>query len=392
MTTETFIAAYDESSVELEIVAESNSINYRFDIGGSTNHSIETAFLNRNDVDITQTVANGLNIREFNNPNDIGTIKSFELTNVDSSVNTAFETYITGSTSKLIAIFSGKFLKSSDNIDILFSKWGSLNWPGKFLCDKYSCGYVAFYSPELKRIVSEVMISSDGTETDLARLTVVYDDLYDIGVLGFPNTAIKDSTEYSTTTEYIYKRYPDESFGSMADYGILPNTLAYISADLYVSEDMVLNNMETRLYVRWMNDSTILTNELISTGSTVGWHSIDAYIQPPPTANNFSIVVYRYPSTTTVALSAIKNLVFTSSSKNAESINKTNVGAMGPNGIRSSKFSEVTDVDLMVLKTTSTSNRVLTLHIQESYSIFPYMLVETWNNRVTAASKFKRKL
>lgn len=354
---EILMAEFDTNGVDVAFVSESNSVTYKIELGGATDHSV-APYIKKNGINIADSQANnlGLNLREFNSPSDNGTEKNFILNDTNTSINSGFVNYINNSSAKLIAIFSGRNLKSSPIVDDAFKSWKSLNWPGSFLCNNYSCGYVAFYSPAFKRIVSEVMISSDGNEKNLAILTSVYDDLDDIGILGIPDKVVNDSNEYSTLTGYEYKRYPSDSTTNlMSDYGLIVGKPILISADLYQTQNMLNVGMKTRLNLRWLNGSTIVANESIDSND-VGWSQVTMYSTPPNTANGFTIVVSRYPKNDVLSSkSAIKNVCVVQVSKNGSEI-KTSGAVLGVNGIRVGKYVEKdkTDSNLMQLKLNKT--------------------------------------
>ena len=337
MTKETFMMSFSKDGIVVNNATESNSIIYKFDIAGATDYSV-APYIKRNDIDITQTYGNGLNVREFNSVTDKGAIKSFELTAIDSTMNNAFNTFIESSTAKLIIIFSGKKLRSSDSIDSNFSKWKSTVWPKKFLCNNYSCGYVGIYSPELKRIVYESMVSSDGADKNQAILTATYDDFTDIGSLGFSNKAIYDGTEYSTSNGYEYKKYPTDNISNlMSDYGLDIGKPVFISADIYQSSELLDAEMNTQIQVQWLAGN-VVKDTINLTNSNKEWSRIEKYLVPSSDVDSFNIVVSRYPKNDSiVALSSIKNFVMTQVSKNGDEI-KNNGGIIGINGIRSSEL------------------------------------------------------
>lgn len=370
MSTETFIASFNKTGVEAEVFSEANSVTYKIRVGGGTNHS-PNGYLKRNNEDITGLYANGLNIRSFNSIKDSPEIKSFELTTTTSAMNNSFMTYLNTSPFKLAIIFSGKNLRSSAEIDAWFKAAGSVAWPGSHMCNNFSCGYVAFYSPLRKKIVGEVAIYSDGTEKNVAEYIAIADEVDDIGALGFPGRIVYDLNTYETDNTYEYKRFPSTaSINKMSDYGLAPNAAVLLSSDLLQSQSMLDANMKTRINLRWYKGTSLVKSSTILEVDGTEWKSAGAYDKAPADADGFTIVVSRFPKNDAiVGRSAIRNIVFTEVSRDGTKLN--NGAAMGVNGIRAGGFVEQqTDNHLMDLGlfTSALTNIVNTVGIKEGDS------------------------
>lgn len=338
MTTATFMASFNKDVVEANVFSEANAVTYKFHVGGMTNYSAD-AFLKRNDTNFTGTIANGLNLRCFSGEALVET-KSYELTPTGSTMNNSFKTFMDTSLHELVVIFSGKGLNGSSDIDQWFNDKGSVAWPGSFMVNNYSCGYVGFYSTSLKKIVAEVAIYSDGNELGLAEHTLVFDTLKDVGVLGLPYRAVYDPTEYTTSTGYEFKRFPsDLSIDKMANYKMAPGRTYMIQATLQASPAMVTSNMKTRLNLRWFKGTTLLNAATVLESDGTDPTQVLAYSTAPATADGFTIVCSRYPKNDSIGgMASIKNFVFTEVSKDGSEIGP---GAMiGVNGIKASGFIE----------------------------------------------------
>lgn len=372
MTTATFMATFNKDVVEADIFSEANAVTYKLVAKGQTNYS-PTARLELNDSNIIGSVANGLNIRGMNGPS-VAEIKSFELTNVDSSMNSSFKTFMDTSTHKILVIISGRSLRSTPDIDSWFSSKGSVAWPGNFMLNNYSCGYVGFYSTKLKKIVAEKAIYSDGNEIGLAEYLLVFDTLDDIGALGTPQRVVYDENEYSTTTGYEFKRYPvDTTIVKMADYNMTKGGTFLIQADLVASQTMVAANMKTRVNLRWFQGTTLLNASTVLESIDTSKTSVQGYSTAPPTADGFALVVSRYPRNDAVSgLASVKNMMFTEVSRDGSQINST--AAVGIYGVKANGFVESqSDNHLMDLKVDSTSllNIVPIVGIREGTSTTP---------------------
>lgn len=373
MATERFIASFNKTGVEAEVFSEANSVTYKIQVGGGTNHS-PNGYLKRNDDDITGLYANGLNIRSFNSIKDSPEIKSFELTTTSSAMNTSFMTYINTSPHKLIVIFSGKNLRSSPEIDAWFAAARSVAWPGSYMCNNFSCGYVAFYSPARKKIIGEVAIYSDGNEKKVAEYVAIADEVDDIGALGFPGRITYDLDTYETDSSYEYKRFPSAaSVNRMADYGLAPGAAVLLSADLIQAQSMLNAGMKTRINLRWYKGTTLLDSSVVLEVPGIEWHSAGSYSKAPADADGFTIVVSRFPrNDAVIGRSAVKNVVFTEVSRDGTKNN--NGAAMGVNGIRAGGFVEQqTDNHLMDLGlfTSALTNIVNIVGIKEGDSSKP---------------------
>lgn len=338
MATATFMASFNKDVVETNVFSEANAVTYKFHVGGMTNYSAN-AFLKRNDTVFTGTIANGLNLRCFTGES-LAETKSYELTAVGSTMNNSFKTFMDTALHELIILFSGKNLKGSSDIDQWFTDKGSVAWPGSFMVNNYSCGYVGFYSPSLKRIVAEVAIYSDGSELGLAEHTLVFDTLNDVGVLGMPYRAVYDPSEYTTTNGYEFKRFPsDLSIDKMVNYKMAPGRTYMIQATVQASPEMAASNMKTRLNLRWFKGTSLLDASTVLESSGGNASQVIAYSKAPVDADGFTIVASRYPRNDSVAGKAsIKNFVFTEVSKDGSEIGSN--AMIGVNGIKASGFIE----------------------------------------------------
>ncbi|WJJ54628.1 hinge connector long tail fiber [Acinetobacter phage AB1I1M-1] len=339
MATATFMASFNKDVVESDVFSESDAVTYKLEVGGASNYS-GAPYIKRNGKNIEGTYSYGLNLRGLSNPTDTGEVKLFELTNVDSTVNTTFASYMNTTNHKLVIIFSGRNLRSSPSVDNWFKSVGSVNWPGSFLANNYSCGYVGFYMPSRKKIVAEAMISSDGNEKGYAEYTLVYDVLEDIGSLGFPDRVVYDPGTYAASTGYEYKRFPTNlAVSKMSDYGLLPGSTVILQADLVHSSQMAAAGMKTRINLRWMQGSTLKDATAILESDGVNWVNKTLYSTAPPGADGFTIVVSRYPRNDTLSgNSMVRNVVFAEVSRDG-SKGITNA-AIGINGIKAGEFVE----------------------------------------------------
>jgi hypothetical protein len=373
MAKETFIASFAKDVIEASVFSEADAVVYQFKIGGATNYST-APYLKRNDEDLTGTTLKGLNLRGFKTANGIPEIKSFELTPTDSTMNTGFTSYMNSSGNPYVIIMSGPGLKSSPSVDTWFKSVGSVNWPGTFLANNYSCGYVGIYNSARKKIVSEVLLSTDGTDKNLAELSVVFDELNDIGAVGMPSRIVYDTEEYATMNGYEYKRFPtNNAINKMSDYGLLPGAVVELSADLYADAVMTSSNMKTRVNLRWYNASNALVDSsTILESNGTGWTSIGKYSTAPAAATGFTVVVSRFPRNDAVTgKSSIKNIVLTETSRDGSKKNGNAI--IGIHGIKAGRFVEQQTANHLMdlgIFTTSETNTVPIVGIRENNGTF----------------------
>lgn len=339
MATATFMAAFNKGVVESDVFSETDSVTYKLDVAGATNFS-GAPYLKRNDINIAGTVTDGLNLRGVNNPTDTGEVKSFVLTSTDSSANSAFIQYMNTVTHKLIVIFSGKNLRSTPAVDAWFASVGSVNWPGSFLCNNYSAGYVGFYNPSIRKIVAEAMITSDGVEKGYANYIAVYDTFDDIGSLGFPSRVIYDTGTYAASTGYEYKRFPTDSItNKLSDYGLRQGSNIMLQADLVHSSQMASAGMKTRINLRWLQGSTIKDSSTILESDGVNWVNKTVYSKVPAGADGFTVIVSRFPRNDTLSgNSMVRNVVMSEITRDGSKSGSN--AAVGVNGIKAGEFKE----------------------------------------------------
>ena len=342
----TFMASLGESLVQVNTVSESNSVQYKLNIAGVHRYSSPlTPYVRLNDSLLgSQVHSNGLNVRVLDANNNVIDQKEFILTNIDSTINSAFITYMNSLTSGIVIITSGQLLKSSPQIDNWFKSVYSINWPGEFLCNNYDVAYAAFYSPVNKRITSEVYNSSDGFDSSRATLEMVYDSVSDLGATGYSYKAIYDPTEYTSNSQYEFKRYPTSQvlISLLSDYGILPGRTMLMQCELKASNALIQANMTTRLSLRWYTGSTLIDSKSyeVNSLSPDKWIKFEDYIVVPANANGFTMVVARYPrNDAIIAEASIKNLIFCEVGRSAK---YSGDAAIGVNGIKAGTINEST--------------------------------------------------
>ncbi|ADG60142.1 long tail fiber protein proximal connector [Acinetobacter phage Acj9] len=338
MATATFMATFNKDVIETDVFSEANAVTYKFQLGGMTNYS-GPGFVKRNTTDFTGTLVNGLNMRSFTGDAMVE-IKSYELTPTTSTMNNSFKTYMDTVAHELVVIVSGKALRSSPDIDTWFTSKGSVAWPGSHMCNNFSCGYVALYSPSLNKIVAEVAKYSDGNDKGLAEYLTVFDVLSDIGVLGFPGRIVYDPAEYTTLNGYEFKRFPTSAvITKMSDVGMVAGRTYMIQSTLQASEEMVAANMKTRVNLRWFKGNTLLDASTVLESQSTMDTNVLGYSKAPDGADGVTIVVSRFPKNDAVTGRALcKNFTFVEVSRDGSEFSST--AAIGVNGIKASLFNE----------------------------------------------------
>lgn len=346
--TETLIANVDQNMVTVRAVSEANSVRFKINLRGTPDLSSKISFVKVNDVTIvspTNLSKDALNVRIMTNVNDpsVHDPRFFKMKEVDDSQTNGFIQLMDTSTAPLIALITYGSVKSNDVLDAWFTSVGSVNWPGANKFNNYNFAYVAFYSPISKRIVMEGYVGENKvSNAAYVDLETICDVLTDVGSTGFPKNAVYDPTEYVSTSEYEFKRYPDNLLvAKLSDYGIKPGALMYLSAELYQSKELVDAGLTTRLNLRWYKQNTLLDFFSINVPPNVTdeWFKIrDVFSRVPATADGFIIVTARYPrNDSVVALGSIRNVSFTEVSHGDE---KGRLTSMSVNGIRSTNFVE----------------------------------------------------
>ncbi len=356
MSTETFMAGFKQTTIEADVYSEADSVSWKYELAGGTLYS-PAGYFKRNGVAVGNPANNAINVRSLASIGATPVITSYVLSSDNSSsINTGFVNAMNAQTNKLIVLYTTNGIKSSQVVDDWFAAAGSVNWPGAFMCNNYSCGYVGFYMPSRKKIIAEAAIFSDGNELGTANYVAIADEVNDIGVLGFPKRVVYDLTEYSTTTGYEYKRYlSDSAILKTADYGLTDGATVMLAGDLLQSQSMLDASMKTRINLRWYSGTTLLDATTVLEVTGTSYKNAIGYSTMPANTDGFTIVVSRYPRNDAITgLSSVKNVVFTEVSRNP---NKANSRAIiGVNGIKSGGFIESqTDNHLMELKINSTS-------------------------------------
>lgn len=342
--TQTLMADFGQDTITVRTLSESNSVTYRLVACSATSTSNPlTSYVYLNDVPYgSQTHSVGINIRVFNDANNIVDMKSFVTTATDSTMNNGFVDYMSNLASyPLVLITTFGNTRSSPVIDNWFKSVSSLNWPGAYLFNNYNYAYCGIYSSALKKIVSEVYYGDDrdGSGKGRAKLEVVYDTPSDIGTVGFPYKPITDPTEYSSSNVYEFRRYPvnDQLISPTVTYGIQPGATYSLFSELYASQALFDNGMSTRVNIRWYNGSTLVGSDSIDVPVTNPdqWYKARIELTVPANTNGFTVVAARYPRNDGVtALGGIRNVSLTQVSKGKSA----KLAALGVNGVTSNNI------------------------------------------------------
>ncbi|BBC78316.1 long tail fiber protein proximal connector [Escherichia phage EcS1] len=359
------MAGFGNGFVETQIISENNAVRYKLSIAAGLKKSVPAiGYVLLQDKPLgPQESPPGLTVREFNvATNTIASSKLFEFKNGEAGgASQAFVDYITALSSKpnvIVILTSGDRLYSNAAIDTWFLNASATSWPGTWRCSKFPCSYVAFYSPLYKKIVQEHATYSDDIlrqEDVRAQLEIVYDKFNDIGATGFSKRSIEDPTEYSSSTEFDFVRYPIGApiIAPMADYSLRAGSKVKVSFELYASADLLATGQTVRISFRWFKDTAILTSQTneVALGQADRWIKYERVLDVPATADGFTIIVSRYPRQPEPGLGAIKNLIMTEVSRQDEAL--TRPAEFGVNGIRMNKAIDGTVSELLILADTS---------------------------------------
>lgn len=371
---ETLMAGFGQTQVEVRTLSESNSVTYRLVACSATSKSVPaTSYVYMNDVPYgSQAHGTGINVRVFNDANEIVSTRSFATTPNESTMNAGFIDFMsTLNPFPIVLITTFGNTRTSPLIDAWFKSVGSASWPGSYLFTNYNYAYVGIYSSIHKKILSEVHYGDDlaGTEKGRAKLEVVYDKPRDVGMTGFPGKVIYDPVEYSSTSAYEFKRYPDERLiAPMSEFGIVVGTKYTISADLFASKALFDNNMTTRMSVRWYNGASLIKSTSIDVpaSSVDQWYRALLPVDVPTGVDGFTIVAARFPRNDAItAKGGIKNAMMTqiAGDKTAR------MAAIGVNGIMSNNIIDGTPITNLITEihdsTLSTDNTIPLVGIKE---------------------------
>ncbi|UYM28902.1 hinge connector of long tail fiber proximal connector [Serratia phage vB_SspM_LC53] len=359
------MAGFGEGFVETQIMSENNAVRYKLSVAAGLKSSAPSnEYILLQDKPLgEQGNSPGMNVREINlSTNTVISRKIFDFKNGELvGANKSFVDYMTSLVAKdntIIVLSTGDRLYSSETVDNWFKSVSSPSWPGTWMCSKYPCSYVAFYSVHKKKIIQEHTTYSDGVLRDedvRAQLEVVYDKFDDIGATGFVKRAIEEVAEASSDTEYEFKRYPSGApiIALMKDYSITPGSKLKASFELFADKALLDSGQSTRLNFRWFKGSTILTSQAneVPIGQSDRWIKYERYIDVPATADGFTVIAARYPrQDTSVGVGAVRNLILLEVSRQDEAISRS--AEFGVNGIRMNKAIDGQNSELLILPDT----------------------------------------
>jgi hypothetical protein len=107
---------------------------------------------------------------------------------------------------------------------------------------------------------------------------------------------------------------------------------------MYASKSLLDAGSTTRASLRWFKGTSLLSSSVsleIPKNGADRWLRFERFTAVPTDADGFTIVVSRYPKTSVVGDSKIKNLVFVQTS-HSEKLNSV-VQEFGVNGVRMNK-------------------------------------------------------
>lgn len=338
------MAEFRQTVVEVPLLSESNAVTYKMNLeAGRQSVASSIPLIKVNGTALSgQVMAQGLNVHILSGPTTISETKTFNFTTTDSTVNTAFTTYMNALTGDKVAIITsaGK-LNTSPSVDAWFSNAKSTNWLNQAVINRFSVVYCALYSVAKKKIIQEcVHIDTNSNSSESANLELVYDTLADIGATGYSWKPIFDSTEYKATTGYEFKRYPADSLitANISDYGITAGSTVLLTGELFADQSLLNSNMTCQLSFRLYNGSTLLSTQTSSilAKDVNKWTKFEIFANLPSNASAFIITVSRYPNTANaIGTAGVRNVSLAEVSRPNTS---TPFAGFGVNGVRANSI------------------------------------------------------
>lgn len=333
------MASFGQETVQTQVISENNAVKYKLDFAASNKNSTTAAFCTLNDVAFgSQTFQTGLNTRLMSSTNALIESKYFDIKNASGAAQ-AFINYVNGlATNQVLLIISNTELSSTAEIDALFSSIGSSTWPGTYKLNKFpNSSYAAIYLTTEKCIAKEALFMNDGKvkEDSSAYMMVVFDKINDIGATGFSYKLVNDPVEYSSSSDYELKRYPNDNLSNPIQNIGVGSKIMTFGADLFADSQLIADGLTTRITLRWLKDQSVLssTSFEIAMNQANAWVRKSSRVVIPDDADGYTIVATRYPqSSTSTGVGSVRNVFLTRVSRQFE--NLTRASEFGVNGIR----------------------------------------------------------
>lgn len=339
---ETLMAAFGEEFVETRILSESNSVQYWLRAYATHANAVPNEYVLtiNGESRSAPVLKRGINIIKVNTNQFVNELKNFDLTLEESNTNASFLDYMNSLTSGLYVIMTKDVFKTSPTVDNWFKSKYSTEWKSSDFAKMFpNSAYVGVLGAGKGLILAEAFYANDGVlkEDSRAKLDTIYDNVGDVGYTGIPYRAIEDWTEYTSDTEYEFKRYPEQNVvvSKMSDYGLSPNDDVFFTCDLYASKALLDAKSTARVNIRWFKGNTLLASNVvleIPAGRPDTWMRFQRYDRVPATADGFTIVASRYPRTSVTGAGKIRNVTLCKTS-HSESLNSV-TQEFGVNGIR----------------------------------------------------------
>lgn len=356
------MAGFGEKFVQTQIMSENNAVKYKLSVAAGLSSSVPSnGYILLQDKALgDQSKFVGITVSELDvSNNTIVSRKTFELKNNDvTGANKSFIDFMNILNSKpntLVIFTTDGRLYSSSILDDWFKANASVAWPGQWLCSKYPCSYVAFYSTSRKKIIQENATYSDGVtrpEDIRAQLEIVYDKFNDIGVTGFAKRIIEEIDEVSSDNGFEFKRYPSGApiIAPIKDYDFKIGAKLKATFELFSSKELIDAGQTTRLSFRWFTGSTLISSvsDEIPAGQSERWIKFERYLDVPNNADGFTVIAARYPRQDNVGKGSIRNMIMVEVSRTEESM--SGPAEIGVNGIRMNKAIDGKNTQLLVLK------------------------------------------
>lgn len=373
------IMEFAKTKTFVGFLGESNSVKYKVNAAAISKYSALPGYLYINDSPVSRSLQDGINVFKITN-NSLAEQKVFSIVSGSSdSTASAFVSYMSNAqTDSYYVILTGKNFVYTDVVFNWMNKNGSSSFPIQAVCnDTYASAYAGIYSGIKQTIVNESVLSDDSNNMQRAYIQVVYDDLLDQGATGLPKKLIYSPTEYVSSTDYEFVRYPENTTltANLSDYSVKPGDTVCFSGSLFASSDLIKNNMTTRASLRIYQGSNLLSVTYADSSNINAdqYTNFEQYVEIPANADSFVVVASRYPRNDSVtAIGKIKNLVLTEVSVNP---NKNIKSMFGVNGLKASRFIE-SNVKLPEVTTFQEGNSKMNLNnvIEEDYYLPDYIL------------------
>lgn len=334
------MAYFDQDSFTTQEISENNSVLHRLQLVGANHNSVPlTPYIKLDDKQFNKNnFGRGLNVFVIGPDAQYVAEKSFDTYgSAEVAISSMIEYIESFSVNHLVCIVSYDANRSNSTLDNWMSKVGSGSWPGAELIGRFYRSSIAMiYSTSLKKITHELFqLTAQPAGDTRVTLSVVFDDISDVGATGLPNSATDNPGELSFS-DYNGPVFVEKPF---TDLGLSKGDTLLCSYDVYTPAATFTAGAKARMSINFLKGAVWVSGDAKMSTKPDTWERFNFYVTIPNTdINTLQVKAFRYPSNITTGSVSVRNVSVTRVTRTDK---KTGNAAIGVYGARLNNATEI---------------------------------------------------